>query len=221
MPPKLRRKLSKRRKRNNNGRDRFIYERRAAEIGNGIVAGIDEAGRGPLAGPVVAAAVVVQKNDFNERIDDSKKLTERMRERAFIDILKRCDVGIGVATVDEIDRLNILQATLMAMKRAVGELSKEPGYLLIDGKMNVPLPMPREYIINGETHSISIACASIIAKVFRDRLMREQDKKYSSYGFAKHKGYGTREHMDAIRKYGLSPIHRQTFGPFGKRRKLS
>ena len=202
-----------------NKRDSFVYERRAAESGYNTVAGIDEAGRGPLAGPVVAAAVVIHNVDFSERIDDSKKLTERMRERAFIDILKRCDIGIGAVSVEDIDRVNIYNATLLAMKRAVKELEKEPDYLLIDGKMDVPVPQPRTCLMNGESLSVSIACASIVAKVFRDRLMIDADRKYSRYGFRKHKGYGTREHMDAIRKYGLCPIHRETFGPFGSRRK--
>jgi len=180
-----------------------------------MVAGIDEAGRGPLAGPVVASAVIIRDTGFTERIDDSKRLTERMRERAFIDILERCDVGIGTASVEDIDRMNIYNATLLAMKKAVTELRKGAEYLLIDGRMNIPVPQPRTYLVGGEDLSISIACASIIAKVFRDRLMMEEDHKYPRYGFRKHKGYGTREHMEAIRAYGLCPIHRKTFGPFG------
>jgi ribonuclease HII len=209
-----------RKKNQKSERDGFFYERKATESGYGTIAGIDEAGRGPLAGPVVAAAVVIHNADFTERIDDSKKLTERMRERAFIDILKRCDVGIGATSVKDIDRLNIYNATLLAMKRAVMELAKEPDYLLVDGRMDIPVPQPRTCLINGESLSISIACASIVAKVFRDRLMIEADRKYFRYGFRKHKGYGTREHMDAIRQYGLCPIHRKTFGPFGKRQKV-
>lgn len=205
-----------RRKAHNKLIDTFYYERRALGSGYSAVAGIDEAGRGPLAGPVVAAAVIVSDNDFTERIDDSKKLTARMRERAFIEILTRCDVGIGLVGVGDIDRYNILNATLLAMKKAVQELDGHPDYLLIDGKMDVQLPQDRIYLTGGESLSLSIACASIIAKVFRDRLMMEEDKKYPSYGFAKHKGYGTRAHMDAIREYGLCPIHRKTFGPFGE-----
>lgn len=201
----------------NNG-DTFYYEKKASESGCKIVAGIDEAGRGPLAGPVVAAAVIVRDRDFTERIDDSKKLTERMRERAFFDILNRCDVGIGTVSVEDIDDINILNATLLAMKRAVAELETEPDHLLIDGRMKVALPQTRTYLIKGESLSTSIACASIIAKVFRDKLMLEEDKRYPHYGFLRHKGYGTREHMDAIRKHGLSPIHRKTFGPFGSKK---
>jgi len=210
--------LSARRKPNNEEL-RFFYETEAVESGHDTVAGIDEAGRGPLAGPVVAAAAVVNDTGFSERIDDSKKLTARMRERAFIDILNRCDVGIGVASVEEIDRLNIYNATLLAMKRAISELSKEPDYLLIDGRMDVSISQPRTYLTNGESKSVSIACASIIAKVFRDKLMVEEDRKYPRYGFRKHKGYGTREHIESIKQNGLCPIHRKTFGPFGDKRR--
>jgi ribonuclease HII len=201
----------------NNFKVIFDHEKRAASSGYKRVAGIDEAGRGPLAGPVVAAAVVVRNADFTEKIDDSKKLTARMRERAYIDIIKRCDVGIGIAGVGEIDRMNIYNATLLAMKRSVIELTEAPDYLLIDGKMNVPVPHKRAYLVRGESQSTSVACASIIAKVFRDKLMEEEDKKFPQYGFFKHKGYGTRQHMEAIRKYGLSPLHRKTFGPFGEK----
>ncbi len=200
---------------------KLFYETKAAKTGYSVVAGIDEAGRGPLAGPVVAAAVVVRNAGFVERIDDSKKLTEKRRERAYIDIIKRCDVGVGLADVSEIDHMNILNATLMAMKRAVSELKTAPDYLLIDGKMDIPIPQKRTYLISGESKSVSIACASIIAKVFRDRLMLEEDLKYPRYGFCRHKGYGTREHIAAIRELGFSPIHRRTFGPFGKKRTVT
>lgn len=199
----------------NRDKDTFFYEKRAAESGCERVAGIDEAGRGPLAGPVVAAAVVIHDPGFTERIDDSKKLTERMREKAFFDILNRCDVGIGVVEVEDVDRLNIFNATLLAMERAVKELRKEPDHLLIDGRMEPRLPQAKTCLIRGESLSVSIACASIIAKVFRDKIMVEQDAKYPEYGFKQHKGYGTPGHIKAIERYGLSPIHRQTFGPFG------
>ena len=208
-----------RKKRTNNQNNTFFYEEKAADAGHRRIAGVDEAGRGPLAGPVVAAAAVIRDRDFAERIDDSKKLTERMRERAFIDILKRCDVGIGTVSVEQIDRLNIYNATLLAMKRAVDELEKAPDYLLVDGNMEIKTPQPRTCLIRGEEQSMSIACASIVAKVFRDKLMLEEDKKYPQYGFGRHKGYGTREHLEAIKRYGLCPIHRETFGPFGSRRK--
>lgn len=208
-----------RRKAEDDTRDKLFYEKKAFDSGSSAVAGIDEAGRGPLAGPVVAAAVIVPDDSFEERIDDSKKLTERMRERAFLEIIKRCSVGIGMTDVKDIDLVNIHNATLMAMKRALDELEEAPDYLLIDGRMNVPSPQGRTYLVNGESLSISIACASIIAKVFRDRIMIDADKRYPQYGFKQHKGYGTRQHMEAIRRYGLSPIHRKTFGPFGRPRK--
>ena len=204
-----------RKKTNDSERDRFRYEKKALEAGFERVAGIDEAGRGPLAGPVVAAAVVVRDGDFSERIDDSKKLTWRMREKAFIDILNRCEVGIGLVEVVLIDRINILNATLLAMKKAVEDLSEKPDYLLIDGRMDIDLPQERTCLVRGEEASISIACASIIAKVYRDRLMAEHDKKYPAYGFSRHKGYGTREHIEKIRENGFCPIHRRSFGPFG------
>lgn len=209
------------RKNPNDQYDTFFYESKAARSGCRIVAGIDEAGRGPLAGPVVSSAVVVRDRDFSERIDDSKKLTEKMREKAYIDILKRCDVGIGSASVEEVDELNIYNATLLSMKRAIAELEQAPDYLLIDGRMNIEVTQPRTYLTSGESKSLSIACASIIAKVFRDRLLLEIDREFPVYGFKKHKGYGTSAHMDAIREYGLCPVHRKTFGPFGGDRKKS
>ena len=195
--------------------DRFFYEKKALSEGFSVVAGIDEAGRGPLAGPVVAAAVIIRDPLFEERVDDSKKLTPRMRERAYLDILKRCDVGVGVVGPEKIDRLNIFQATLLAMKMALDELDKRPDHLLIDGKMPVEVPESRTYLFQGEEKSMSIAAASVVAKVTRDKIMTIEDKKYPLYGFVKHKGYGTRMHMEAIRKNGFSPIHRKTFGPFG------
>ncbi|MCK5450311.1 MAG: ribonuclease HII [Candidatus Omnitrophica bacterium] len=209
--------MSKKTKQNNT--DTFFYEKKFADAGYDTIAGIDEAGRGPLAGPVVAGAVIVVDADFDERIDDSKKLTERMRERAFIEILNKCIVGIGSVSVEEVDRLNIFNATLLAMKKAVEDLDRKPNYLLIDGRMNVHLAQPRTCLIRGESKSLSIACASIAAKVFRDRVMIDEDKRYPAYGFKQHKGYGTKKHMEAIRIHGLSPIHRTTFGPFGDSKK--
>ena len=207
------------RTRQDTGELKFFYEDKAAKVGYKVIAGIDEAGRGPLAGPVVAAAVVIHDRGFTERIDDSKKLSAKKREKAYIDILKRCDVGVGIAGVEEIDRMNILNATLLAMQRAIEELEETPHYLLIDGKMDVSTQQERTYLISGESKSTSIASASIIAKVFRDKIMMEEDLRYPHYGFRRHKGYGTREHMDAIREYGLSSIHRKTFGPFGGKTK--
>jgi ribonuclease HII len=209
-----------RKKSDPNGIDRFLYEKKAMEGGASRVAGVDEAGRGPLAGPVVAAAVVVIDPLFTERIDDSKKLTAKMREKACIDILNRCDVGVGVVDPEKIDEINIFSATLLAMKMALSELDIRPEHLLIDGKMPIDHPAPRTYLIRGEEKSISIAAASIVAKVTRDRIMIGEDKKFPVYGFVKHKGYGTKMHIEAIRKNGLSEIHRKTFGPFGSRRGL-
>lgn len=182
------------------------------------VAGIDEAGRGPLAGPVSASAVIIKDRVFTARIDDSKRLTAKNRERAFVEIIEKCDVGIGTASVEEIDKLNIYNATLLAMKRAIGDLNTRPDFLLIDGNMKMPGGFPQLALVSGETYSFSIACASIIAKVYRDRIMMDEDGKYPEYGFKNHKGYGTKEHLENIRKHGLSHIHRKTFGPFGSHR---
>jgi ribonuclease HII len=195
--------------------DRFFYEKDAASAGYSLIAGIDEAGRGPLAGPVVASAVVVKNAGFTERIDDSKKLSPAKREKALPEIYSFCDVGIGISSVEEIDRHNIFNATLLAMRRAVRKLPRTPDFLLIDGKMNVDLPQPRQYLTSGESKSLSIACASIVAKVFRDRMMCDADADFPAYGFRKHKGYGTKAHMEAIRRHGLCLFHRKSFGPFG------
>ncbi len=194
---------------------RLFYEERAAKSGYKLIAGVDEAGRGPLAGPVVAGAVIIKDSEFIERIDDSKKLTAKMRQRAFLEIMNKCYVGVGVVNSEDIDRLNIFNATLVAMKNAIEDLEHTPDYLLIDGKMEVHLPQERTYLISGESKSLSIACASIIAKVYRDKIMEEEHKKYPRYDFKSNKGYGTKFHIDAIRKYGLCQIHRETFGPFG------
>jgi len=197
--------------------DTLFFEKRANKQGFKTVAGIDEAGRGPLAGPVVAAAVVVKDFDFENRIDDSKKLSAKRREQAFLEIMDKCDIGIGESGVEEIDEINIYQATLLAMKRAVLELSCDPDHLLVDGRMKVPLDKKMTLLEKGESKSVSIAAASIIAKVYRDKLMLDLDEKYPWYGFSSHKGYGTARHIEAIRERGLSPVHRKTFGPFGKK----
>jgi ribonuclease HII len=201
--------------------DRFLYEKKALAEGYINVAGIDEAGRGPLAGPVAASAVIVKDVSFEARIDDSKKLSAKRRERAFLEIIEKCDVGIGIANVEEIDTLNILNATLLAMKRAIAELKSFPDFLLIDGRMKIPGGINQLSLVSGESQSLSIACASIVAKVYRDRIMLDEDRKYPEYGFGKHKGYGTSEHLDNIRRFGLSEIHRKTFGPFGSRAAVS
>lgn len=180
--------------------------------GIGHVAGIDEAGRGPLAGPVVAAAVVFAPDAWIEGVDDSKKLASRRREELFDLIRSRAlSIGVGIVPNAVIDEINIHQATLRAMEEAVRDLSLIPGHLLIDGphfRMNA---IPYTTVIDGDARCFTIAAASIIAKVTRDRIMRELDDRYPHYGFAKHKGYGTKEHLEAIRKFGPCEIHRRSF----------
>jgi len=191
----------------------FLFEQRAKRNGYVTVCGLDEAGRGPLAGPVVAAAVVLKERKFRSRIDDSKRLSARQRETAFEEILKKAWVGVGQVEIEVIDRVNIFQASRLAMEEALSKLPVEPDFLLIDGKVPLKTPHPREMIIHGDARSLSIACASIIAKVTRDRLMLEYDKQFPQYGFRYHKGYGTEKHLAALKRYGPSPIHRQSFRP--------
>lgn len=169
---------------------------------------------GPLAGPVAAAAVIVRDRDFCERIDDSKKLTELQRQRAYLEILRKCEVGIGTASVDEVDRLKIHNANILAMVRAVNELSPAPDSLLVDGRpRDLGLGMRTNFLIRGDSLSFSVACASIIAKVFRDAIMRGFHEKFPEYGFDRHKGYGTRKHIQNIERFGPCPIHRRSFKP--------
>ena len=192
----------------------YVYERVAAAEGRTIVAGVDEAGRGPLAGPVAVAAVILPQECILPRLNDSKKLSAAVREELFDQIIA-CAVSHYVALIDAqtIDRMNILQATRMGMYEAVASLSPAPDEVLIDAVELPKLSMPSKSIIKGDAKSASIAAASILAKVTRDRLMNEYDAAYPNYGFAKHKGYGTREHIEAIRKYGVSPLHRKSFEP--------
>ena len=176
------------------------------------VAGIDEAGRGPLAGPVVAAAVTFRPGFFHPGVDDSKKLSPARREEMEA-VIRDHALGVGVGIVDHaaIDRLNILNATFQAMHEAVRALPDEPEYLLVDGNRFRGGAIPFEAIVDGDARSFSIAAASIIAKVTRDRIMREFDREFPGYGFARHKGYGTAQHRDAIARLGLCPIHRRSF----------
>ena len=174
---------------------------------------MDEAGRGPLAGPVVASAVVVRDFSFLQVVDDSKKMSEAARERAYDEILEKCEVGIGIVEPDVIDEINILEATMRAMQEAVGKLKDAPGCLLIDGNRSPKLPFRQFAIVDGDAKSFSIACASIVAKVTRDRMMDYYDEIYPEYGFAKHKGYGTQEHVDALKTKGPCKIHRTSFEP--------
>lgn len=188
------------------------YENEAYEKGYNYVCGVDEAGRGPLCGPVVAAAVILDRNAHLEGVNDSKKLSEKKREKLFDDIMEKAiAVGIGISDVDMIEEINILNATKEAMKEAVSGLSIKPDFVLIDGNQNIQIDIDRTTVVSGDALSESIAAASIIAKVTRDRMLREYDKEYPEYGFAKHKGYGTKMHIEAIKKYGLTPIHRPSF----------
>lgn len=177
------------------------------------LAGIDEAGRGPLAGPVVAAAVVFHRKVSLAGLDDSKKLSVKSRERLFWQILAAGWVGVGRASETVIDEKNILQATRLAMREAVLALPRTPAFLLIDGRIRLDLPLPQRGIVRGDGKSAVIAAASIVAKVWRDSWMKELDRTYPEYGFARHKGYPTRLHLEALRKRGVSEVHRKSFRP--------
>ncbi len=202
------------------------HEQDAWAQGARRIAGVDEAGRGPLAGPVVAAAVVFQR-DFLEAeaggalrgLTDSKKLPARRREffHALLTASPEVDVGIGSASVGEIDSLNILRATHLAMARAIGELARPPDLALVDGLPVKGLSVPHRAIVGGDAASLSIAAASVVAKVTRDRWLTELAAQYPAYGFERHKGYGTRAHLDALRRYGPCPAHRQSFAPVAQR----
>lgn len=201
------------------------YEREAWAAGAARVAGVDEAGRGPLAGPVVAAVVVFRADWLETQADrqlagltDSKKLTPRRRDYFFgvLHSAPGIQIGVGQASVEEIDSLNILRATHRAMARAVAALDPLPDRLLVDGLPVPGLPVPSQAIVGGDGLSLSIAAASVIAKVTRDRLMLDLDRQYPGYGLARHKGYGTREHFDALQRLGPSPCHRRSFAPVGQ-----
>jgi len=192
--------------------DMRLHERDAYRRGFRFICGIDEAGRGPLAGPVVAAAVVLPKSVRLPGITDSKVLTAGQREHFSVRIRSRAlAIGIGVVDSIEIDRINILQATFRAMTCAVSQLAIDPDFLLIDGPYQLPLPIGQKGIVQGDRLSISIAAASIIAKVHRDRLMCKFHETFPQYGFDSHKGYGTARHCEAIRKHGPCSLHRMTF----------
>lgn len=177
-----------------------------------VICGVDEAGRGPLAGPVVAAACILPDGLIIEGLDDSKKLTEKKREKLFdVIVEKALDFSVGLATVEEIEEINILNAAMLAMKRAIEGLNIKPDLALIDGNMSRGFNLETKTVVHGDAISQSIAAASILAKVTRDRMCYEYDKLYPEYGFAKHKGYGTKLHTDAIKKYGITPVHRPSF----------
>jgi ribonuclease HII len=192
--------------------DSLFFEREAHRRGFQLVSGIDEVGRGPLAGPVVAAAVVLPRSAELPGVRDSKQLTAAQREACFHEIHASASaIGIGCVEPEEIDRINILQATFKAMIQAVNNLQHPPDFLLIDGPYKLPLPIGQQGIPRGDRRSLSISAASIVAKVHRDRLMCEYDVLYPAYGFARNKGYGTAQHLQALRCHGPCPLHRLSF----------
>ena len=193
--------------------DWLLYERTAHEEGYTLVCGVDEAGRGPLAGPVFAAAVILPPDTLIEGVNDSKKLSEKKREELF-DVIREKALAYGIAAADhtEIDEINILNATYLAMRRAVAMLDPQPDLIIVDGNRLPPeLPAEGRTLVKGDALCHSIACASILAKVSRDRFMLAMAEKYPGYAFEKHKGYGTAVHIAALREHGMCPIHRRTF----------
>lgn len=193
----------------------YSFELAARDAGYRHVCGIDEAGRGPLSGPVVAAACVLEPGTEIPGLNDSKKLTPKKRDLLYDLVIERAtDFAVGFATPEEIDSINILNATMLAMRRAIAALKEPADYALVDGNCIRDYPIPARAIIKGDSLSMSVAAASILAKVTRDRLCLEDDRQYPMYGFAKHKGYGTAEHIAALRTYGPCPIHRKTFLKF-------
>lgn len=193
----------------------LVYEKQLMCKGFLRIAGVDEAGRGPLAGPVVAAACILPHGVLFENLNDSKQLSASQRERLYFQLTSNSLVQFGIGIVDPatIDEINILQATFLAMKKAVAALSSPPDYLLIDGSQVPSFKIPVQAIVKGDSLSVSIAAASILAKVTRDRMMEQYDEKWPGYGFKKHKGYGTQLHLEAIEKKGPTPIHRMSFRP--------
>lgn len=192
--------------------DWLEFEKEAAAKGYKAVCGVDEAGRGPLAGPVCAAAVILPENTIIEEVNDSKKLSEKKREALF-DVIKEqaLSYSIAFASVEEIEEMNILNATMLAMKRAVEGLDVKADYAMIDGNRLPNLDIDSEFIIKGDAKSMSIACASILAKVSRDRLLYKYAEEFPEYSFDKHKGYGTKVHVEALKKYGPCKYHRLSF----------
>lgn len=211
---KYRAKLAKQEAERERFMQMFIYENNLRDKGCQLIAGVDEAGRGPLAGPVAIGACILPKDCFLEKLNDSKKLSEKQRDLLY-EKITACAIAWKVVFVseEEIDTKNIYQATVDGMYQAIEGLSVHPDGVLIDAVPLNQLNVPNESLIKGDAKSASIAAASILAKVSRDRLMMQYDKEYPMYGFAKHKGYGTAEHVDAIQKYGACPIHRKTFEP--------
>ena len=190
-----------------------VYERAHPDCH--LICGVDEAGRGPFAGPVVAGAVILSLDDPEREIlylNDSKKLSEKKREALYDEIMEKAvSVGVGIVEREVIDEINILQATFLAMQKAIAALDPQPDYILADAVTIPQIVIPQEGIVKGDAKSVSIAAGSIIAKVTRDRIMYEYDKLYPEYGFASHKGYGTKAHIEAIKEYGMLDIHRRSF----------
>lgn len=192
---------------------RLEYERSAYQQGKKVIVGLDEAGRGPMAGPLVVGAVIFDKDYYNEDINDSKQLSHKKREALYDLIIKNAlAYQVEIIDVDEVDRLNVYQASKQGMLRAIEHISLKPDYALTDA-MPLGDVIEHQAIIKGDALSMSIGAASILAKVTRDRIMIEYDKQYPQYGFAKHKGYPTRQHKEALKKYGVTPIHRRSFQP--------
>ena len=190
----------------------YTLEQEWIDKGYPLVCGVDEAGRGPLCGSVVAAAVILPQDLYLDGLDDSKKLSAKKREKLYDDICASAVAyAIAEGTVEEINQTNILEATLSAMRKAIAALSVQPSIALIDGNISRDFPLPAQAVIHGDAISPSIAAASILAKVTRDRQCIELDRQYPQYGIIRHKGYGTKEHMEALRKYGPAPIHRTKF----------
>ena len=188
------------------------FEKSLTALGFGLIAGTDEAGRGPLAGPVVSAAVILPSGFDDQGVDDSKKLVPARREQLYARIHSEAHaVGIGVVEAADIDRINILQAARRSMALAVGQLSPQPDFVLVDGNCDIPLPLPQQAVVKGDSRSISIAAASIIAKVLRDRMMQDYHRAFPQFGFDRHKGYPTKAHKAAIAAHGPCPIHRRSF----------
>ncbi|HEM3670046.1 TPA: ribonuclease HII [Streptococcus suis] len=191
----------------------LFYEKALYENGAKFIAGIDEVGRGPLAGPVVAAAVILPKGCKIRYLNDSKKIPKSKHEAIYQEVMERAvAVGVGIKDAAVIDQVNIYEATKLAMLEALGQLSQEPEHLLIDA-MKLDTPLPQTSIIKGDANSLSIAAASIVAKVTRDKMMANYDKEFSGYGFVKNAGYGTAEHLEGLNKLGITTIHRKTFEP--------
>ncbi|OGW83716.1 MAG: ribonuclease HII [Omnitrophica bacterium RIFCSPLOWO2_01_FULL_45_10] len=208
----MKRRLRKRHKRPCRRR-LLLHENRLNRLGYFRIAGVDEAGCGPLAGPVVAAAVILKKRHFKEEINDSKQLSPEKRLRAYREIIKNAVFGVGIVDEKIIDEINIHAATIKAMELALSNLGVLPDYILIDGRVKLKSASPTEAIVMGDSKSLSIAAASIIAKVTRDNLMINYDLAYPRYGFARHKGYATKAHKLALKNHGPSPIHRFSFQP--------